>query len=295
MGQVPILMTRVEVTRALLTAVENWGRAKGMKEIIGPLGFTDMDPEGMLTYGFDQLGTMATEYNHAYYPVHMEQLGGFEKDNDYVEYKVFVPKDGVPEKFRRVAELTMERYNLHIKKLTKNDVFGPEQYGKKVFEVINGTFGHLYGYSKLSEKQMDQYVDMYLRYVDLELVTAIEDWNTPDHKCIGVGITYPSLSRALQKCRNGRLLPFGWWHLLRAMKWKKTNIVDCLLIGVLPEYRAKGANALLFYDLIPRFQKYGFEWGETHVEMEANGKVQSQWMYYEHELHKRRRCYKKAL
>ena len=161
--------------------------------------------------------------------------------------------------------------------------------------MINGTFGHLYGYSKLSEKQMDQYVDMYLRYVDLERVTAIEDWNTPDHKCIGVGITYPSLSRALQKCRNGRLLPFGWWHLLRAMKWKKTNIVDCLLIGVLPEYRAKGANALLFYDLIPRFQKYGFEWGETHVEMEANGKVQSQWMYYEHELHKHRRCYKKAL
>ena len=109
-------MTRVEVTRALLTAVENWGRAKGMKEIIGPLGFTDMDPEGMLTYGFDQIGTMVTEYNHAYYPVHMEHLGGFEKDNDYVEYKVFVPKDGVPEKFRRVAELTMERYNLHIKK-----------------------------------------------------------------------------------------------------------------------------------------------------------------------------------
>ena len=284
-----------EVTRALLNAVEKWGREKGMKEIIGPLGFTDMDPEGMLTKGFDQLSTMATEYNHSYYPVHMDQMEGYEKDNDYVEYKVFVPKDGVPEKFRRVAELTMQRYNLHIKKLTKKEVFGPEQYGKKVFQVINGTFGHLYGYSELSEKQMDQYVDMYLRYIDLELVTVIEDWNTPDHKCIGVGITYPSLTRALQKCRNGRLLPFGWWHLLRAMKWKKTNIVDCLLIGVLPEYRSKGANSLLFYDLIPRFQKYGFEWGETHVEMETNNKVQNQWMYYEHEQHKRRRCYKKAL
>lgn len=284
-----------EVTRALLTKVEEWGREKGMKEIIGPLGFTDMDPEGMLTKGFDQLSNMATEYNHPYYPVHMEQMEGYEKDNDYVEYKVFVPKDGVPEKFKRVAELTMQRYNLHIKKVTKKEVFGPEQYGKKVFDVINGTFAHLYGYSQLSEKQIDQYVDMYLRYIDLELVTLIEDWNTPDHKCVGVGITYPSLTRALQKCRNGRLLPFGWWHLLRAMKWKKTNIVDCLLIGVLPEYRSKGANSLLFYDLIPRFQKYGFEWGETHVEMETNGKVQNQWMYYEHEQHKRRRCYKKAL
>ena len=284
-----------EVSAALLKAVEDFGRKNGMKEIIGPLGFTDMDPEGMLTFGFDELNTMATAYNYDYYPRHMEKMEGYEKDNDYVEYKVFVPKDGVPAKFRRVAELTMERYNLHIKKLSKKEVFGPEQYGRKVFEVINGTFSHLYGYSQLSEKQIEQYVKMYLGYVDLELVTLIEDWNTPDHKCIGVGITYPSLTRALQKCKNGRLFPFGWWHLLRAMKFKKTNIVDCLLIGVLPEYRTKGANSLLFYDLIPRFQKYGFEWGETHVEMETNGKVQNQWMYYENVQHKRRRCYKKAL
>ena len=284
-----------EVSRALLQAVEEYGRRNGMKEIIGPLGFTDMDQEGMLTYGFDQLSCMATGYNLEYYPRHIEQMEGYEKDNDYVEYKVYVPKDGVPEKFKRVAELTMQRYNLHIRKLKKKDIFGPEQYGHKIFEVINGTFGHLYGYSKLSEKQMDQYVQMYFGYIDLDLVTVIEDWNTPDHKCIGVGITYPSLTRALQKCKNGRLFPFGWWHILRALKFKKTNIVDCLLIGVLPEYRTKGANSLLFYDLIPRFQKCGFEWGETHVEMETNNKVQNQWMYYENVQHKRRRCYKKSL
>ena len=110
-----------------------------------------------------------------------------------------------------------------------------------------------------------------------------------------MGISYPSLTRALQKCKNGRLFPFGWWHILRALKFKKTNIVDCLLIGVLPEYRSKGANSLLFYDLIPRYQKYGFEWGETHVEMETNEKVQNQWMNYENVQHKRRRCYKKQL
>ena len=289
------LIDDADVLRALLTAVEDFGRQKGMKEIIGPLGFTDMDPEGMLTKGFEELGTMATEYNHPYYPQLMELMEGYEKDNDYVEYKVFVPESGMPEKMKRVAELCMERYNLHVKKLVKSDVYGPKKYGHRVFEVINKTFGHLYGYSEMSEKQMDEYVDMYFKFVDLELLCIIEDWNTPDHDVIGVGITIPSLTKALQKCRKGRLWPFGWWHVLRALKWKKTDVVDCLLIGVLPEYRSKGANALLFYDLIPIYQKYGFKWGETHVEMETNGKVQSQWMYFDHEQHKRRRCYKKAL
>ena len=289
------LIDDAEVMRALLNAVEEYGKQKGMKEIIGPLGFTDMDPEGMLTYGFDQLGTMATLYNYEYYPRLMEQMEGYEKDNDYVEYKVFVPESGMPEKMKRVAELTMERYNLHVRKLTKQDIFGPEKYGHRVFEVINKTFGHLYGYSQMSEKQIDEYVDMYFKFIELDLICVIEDWNTPNHDCIGVGITIPSLTKALQKCRNGRLWPFGWWHIIRALKFKKTDVVDCLLIGVLPEYRAKGANALLFYDLIPIYQKYGFKWGETHVEMETNGKVQSQWMYFDHEQHKRRRCYKKQL
>ena len=289
------LIDDAEVMRALLNAVEEYGKQKGMKEIIGPLGFTDMDPEGMLTYGFDQLGTMATLYNYEYYPRLMEQMEGYEKDNDYVEYKVFVPESGMPENMKRVAELTMERYNLHVRKLTKQDIFGPEKYGHRVFEVINKTFGHLYGYSQMSEKQIDEYVDMYFKFIELDLICVIEDWNTPNHDCIGVGITIPSLTKALQKCRNGRLWPFGWWHIIRALKFKKTDVVDCLLIGVLPEYRAKGANALLFYDLIPIYQKYGFKWGETHVEMETNGKVQSQWMYFNHEQHKRRRCYKKQL
>ncbi len=285
----------VEVSRALLKAVEDWGRERGMKEIIGPLGFTDMDPEGMLTHGFDQLGTMATLYNYPYYPKHMEQMEGYEKDNDYVEYKLFVPKDGMPEKFVKVSEMIMKRYNLQVKKLTKEDVFGPQQYGQRVFDVINRTFGHLYGYSTMSQKQIDQYIKMYFKVLDLNLVTLIEDHSLEDHPVVGCGITIPSLTRALQKCRNGRLWPFGWWHLMRALKFHKTKIVDCLLIGVLPEYRAKGANALLFYDLIPRYQKLGFEWGETHVEMETNGKVQSQWTYLDHEQHKRRRCYKKQL
>ena len=284
----------IEVSKALFKAVEDYGRSMGMTEMIGPLGFTDMDPEGMLTAGFDQLGTQATIYNYPYYPEHMERLGGWEKDNDYVEYKLYVP-DQIPEKYAKVAQMIQKRYNLHIKKLKKDEIFGENGYGQKIFEVINATFGHLYGYSTLSQRQIDQYVKMYLPMIDLSLVSLVEDWNTPDHKLIGVGITLPSLTRALQKCRKGRLFPFGWIHILRALKRHKTNIVDLLLVGVLPEYRPKGANALLFYDLIPRYQKYGFEWGETHVEMETNEKVQGQWQYLERECHKRRRCYKKNI
>ena len=284
-----------EVLRALLTAVEEYGRQKGMKEIIGPLGFTDMDQEGMLTKGFDQLGTMATLYNFPYYPKLMELMEGYEKDIDYVEYKLYVPKEGIPEKFSKIAQMVEKRYNLHCPDLKRSQVFGPEQYGQKVLDVVNKTFGHLYGYSVMSQKQIDEYVHTYFKYFSMDMICVIEDWNTPNHDVIGVGITIPSLTKALQKCRNGRLLPFGWWHILKALWLKKTDVVDCLLIGILPEYRKKGANALLFYKLIPVYQKYGFLWGETHVEMETNEKVQSQWVYLEHEQHKRRRCYKKAL
>lgn len=282
----------IEVSKALMDAVEKWGKERGMNMIQGPLGFTDMDPEGMLTSGFDQLGTMATIYNYDYYPKHIEQLGGFVKDNDYVEFKIIVPEK-MPEKYAKIADMIQNRYNLHVKKLTKDDIF-KRGYGRKIFDVINQTFTGLYGFSQMTERQMDQYVDMYFPMADLSLVTLIEDRND-NNKVIAVGITIPSLSKALQKCHNGRLFPFGWFHVLRALKFHKTKGVDLMLIGVLPEYRQKGANALIFNDLIPRYQAYGFEWGESQVEMENNDKVQSQWQYVEKNLHKRRRCYKKDI
>lgn len=280
----------INVSKALFDAVEKYGKSKGMEEMIGPLGFTDLDPEGMLTMGFDQLGTMATIYNYPYYPGHMEKLGDFEKDNDYVEFKLMVP-DKVPEKYTKIAEMIQKRYDLHIRKLTKKDVF-EGGYGKKMFELINTCFKDLYGYSELSERQIDQYIKMYFPLADLSLITVVED-RSAGNKPVAVGITIPSLSKALQKCRRGRLWPFGWWHVLRALKAHKTEGVDLLLLGVLPEYRMKGANALMFYDLIPRYQAYGFKWGESQVEMETNENVQSQWQYLETILHKRRRCYKK--
>lgn len=280
------------VSAALLDAVEKYGRQHGMQEVVGPLGFTDMDPEGMLTWGFDQLGTMATIYNYPYYPEHLERMGGFVKDNDYVEFKIFVP-DEIPEKMVKIAKMIQQRYHLQIKKLKKEDVF-EGGYGKKIFTLINDTFKDLYGYSELSDKQINQYINMYLKMADLELITLVED-ASDNNKLVGVGITIPSLSRALQKCRRGRLWPMGWWHVLRALKMHKTEGVDLLLLGVLPEYRSKGTNALMFYDLIPRYNKYGFKWGESQVEMESNAGVQSQWSYFETVNHKRRRCYKKEI
>ena len=282
----------VEVTSALLKAVEDYGKEKGMTSIVGPLGFTDMDPEGMLTWGFDQLGTMATIYNYDYYPQHMEKVGGWEKDNDYVEYRLDVPETA-PEKYTKIAEMVEKRYNLHARKLTKKEIF-EGGYGKKLFDLINVTYSHLYGFSELSERQIDQYVKMYFPLADLDLITVVEDGNK-DNQLVGLAITIPSLTRALQKCHRGRLFPFGWWHLLRAIKFHKTEVVDLLLIGVLPEYRSKGANSLVFADLIPRYVKYGFKWGETHVEMETNESVQSQWGPLDPTMHKKRRCYRKAI
>ena len=282
----------IEVSRALFEAVEEYGRKKGMNDIVGPLGFTDMDPEGMLTWGFDKLGTMATIYNYEYYPQHMEKLGGWEKDNDYVEYYLVVPEKS-PEKYTKIAEMVEKRYNLHVRKLTKKDIF-QGGYGKKLFDLINLTYSDLYGFSELTDRQIDQYVKMYFPLADLDLVTVIEDGNK-DNQLAGLGITIPSLSHALQKCRHGRLFPFGWWHLLRAIKFHKTDGVDLLLMGFLPEYRSKGANALLFADLIPRYVNYGFKWGETQVEMESNEGVQSQWGPLDPINHKKRRCYRRSL
>ena len=282
-----------EVSKALLDAVEKYGKEKGMEDMVGPLGFTDMDPEGMLVWGFDQLGTMPTIYNYAYYPEHIEALEGLEVDNKYVEFKIMVPNE-VPEKYAKIAMMIEKRYNLHVRKLTKKDIFQGGM-GQKIFDLINDTYKDLYGYSELSQKQIDQLIKSYLGFLDFNLITCIEDWTDGEHKLIGVGITMPSLAHALRKCHRGRLLPFGWFHVLRAIKMHKTNIVDLLLIGILPEYRAKGANALLFADLIPWYQKYGIEWGETQVELETNAGVQGQWGALTPVMHKRRKCYKKII
>lgn len=280
-----------DVTCALMKAVEDYGRENGMTHVCGPLGFTDLDPEGMLTEGFDQLGTMATIYNYEYYPKHFERMGCWDIDNRYVENKLMVP-EAVPEKYQKIADMIGKRYNIYARNLTRKEI-KRDKVGHKLFEIINESYGHLYGYNKLSPKQIDQYVDMYLGFIDLNLVTAVIDGNT--NEIIGVGITMGSLSRALQKCRRGRLFPFGWWHLMMARYFNKTKVVDLLLVAIKPEYRAKGANAVLFTDLIPKYIANGWLWGETQVEMETNHAVQSQWGPLEPHIHKRRICWRKEI
>lgn len=277
-----------EISRALIDAVEQWGREKGMKEIVGPLGFTDMDAQGMLIEGFDQLSTMATIYNHPYYPVHLEKMG-FEKDVDWVEFKITIPET-LPEKFIRIAQIVIQKNNLTIKKLTRKEI-KEKNYGQRIFELINECYAPLYGFSRMSQRQINQYVRTYLPLIDLRMVTCVEN---EAEELVAVGISMPSLSEALQKAK-GRLLPFGWFHLLKALFVKRPKVLDLLLVAVKPEYQSKGVNALLFYDLAPRYYEMGFQYAESNPELELNTKVQAQWSAFDTVQHKRRRAFKKSL
>ena len=278
----------IEVSAALLEAVCAFGRARGMKQIVGPLGFTDFDPEGMLVEGFDRLSTMALIYNHPYYPEHMVRHG-YVKETGWVEYRITIPEQ-LPENHRRLSEIIKERYGLKLRKLSRRQI-RKEDYGRKLFKLINETYCVLYGYSLLSDKQIDQYVDLYLSLIDTKMLTFIED---PKGDLIAAGISIPSLSEALQKC-NGEILPFGWWHLLKTMFFKKPDTLDLLLIGVRPDYQNRGVNSLLFVDLFENYKKMGFKYAETNANLETNAKVQAMWHPFEKELHKRRWVFAKEL
>ena len=276
-----------EVSAALMAAVEDWGRSQGMDHIVGPLGFTDMDPEGMLIEGFDQVSTMATIYNHPYYQQHIEKLG-FERETDWVEFKIVVP-DVIPEKMVRICEIVKKKYNVRNIKYTSAKAL-VKDYGQAIFQLINEAYSQLYGYSPLTPRQIDHDISMYLPVLRLENGSLIVD---ADNTLIGVGIAMPSMSKALQRSR-GKLFPFGWYHLLKGLKGKN-DVVDLLLVAIKPEYQSKGVNSLLFNDLIPCFRKNGYKYAESNPELDDNQRVQLQWQYFETTQHKRRRAYKKAL
>jgi len=278
----------MEVSGALLDAVAAFGKSRGMTQIAGPLGFTDFDPEGMLVEGFDRLSTMALIYNHPYYPEHMKKHGYY-KETGWVEYRITLP-ERLPEQHVRLAEIVTRRYNLKLRKLTVKQI-KKENYGRKLFKLINETYCVLYGYSLLSEKQIDQYVDLYLSLVDAKMLTFVED---ASGDLIAAGISIPSLSEALQKC-NGEIFPFGWFHLLKTMFIKKPDTLDLLLIGVRPDYQNKGVNSLLFVDLFDNFRKLGFKYAETNANLETNVKVQAMWDPFDKELHKRRWVFAKEI
>ncbi|MDE5751673.1 MAG: N-acetyltransferase [Duncaniella sp.] len=275
------------VTDLLFATAEQWARDKGMTEIIGPMGFSDMDHEGMLIEGFEEMGTMATIYNYPYYPEHLERLG-YVKDTDWVEYRVNVPEK-VPEKMARIAEIVLKKYNLRIVKYTSGKKIKAD-YGEALFELINVAYADLYGYSALTKKQIEYYIDIYLGLLRLDYVSLVVD---ADDKLVGVGIAIPSMSEALRKS-GGKLFPFGWFHLLKALK-RPNPVVDLMLIAVHPDYQSKGVNSLFFYDLIGVFNRNGARVAETNLELEGNHSVQSQWEYFERRLHRRRRAFRKKL
>ena len=277
-----------EVVDALFATAERWAREHGMNELQGPLGFTDFDPEGMLIEGFDRLGTMATIYNYPYYPEHMKRLG-FVKDVDWIEYLMFVPEQNW-DKAVRVSAIVQRKYKLSYVE-TKSRAELARRYGKAVFQLLNESYSELYGFAPLSEKQIDQFIKLYLPFVDLRLISLVVD---QDDNLVAVGISIYSLSEALRKAK-GKLFPFGWWHLLKALFIKPPKRLDFLLVAVKPEYQSKGVFAMLFSKLLANFIEMKLVDVESNPELEDNKKMLSQWDDFDKDQHKRRRAFKKSL
>lgn len=286
-----------EVVDALLDRVRQYGKERGMDTIIGPMGFIDLEREGMLVDGFDVLQSMHANHNYPYYPKHMERHAEFQKDNDWVQERIMVP-DQVPEKMSKITAMIGKRYNLHARKLTKKQLVDGG-YAKTLFNILNVCYKELYEYSELTEKQIDQLVHEYISKADLNLITFVFDETDKGAddmgKMVGFGVSFPSFSQALRRTKTGKLFPFGWWHLGRTLLYHNTDTVDLLLIGVLPEYRQKGANAILFDDLIHYYQKYNFKQALTMPMMETNNGVLSAWQYFDAKTVKRLRSYKAPL
>lgn len=277
-----------EVAKALLDAVAAWGKERGMTDIAGPLGFTDFDPEGMLVEGFERVATIIGIYNYPYYPQILEKLG-YTKETDWMEYRITIP-DELPERYYKYADIVIAKNKLNVRKVTRRMV-NKENYGRKFFRLINETYYKLYGFSLLSDKQIDAYTKLYLGLLDTRMVSFIENENG---ELVAAGVTMPDLTAALQKC-GGKLFPFGWFHLLKAIFWKPCDTLDMLLVGVREDYRGKGLNAVLVTDLYPRLKAMGFKYAETTAELETNDSIQAMWKYFEREQHKRRRVYAKKI
>lgn len=274
-----------EVSTALLEKAENWLRKEGMEAIKGPYGFTNFDKTGLLTEGFNELPTLATLYNHSYYINHLIDLG-YKTEMEWVEYQIAVPSE-IPERIERLADTIQQR--LEVRPVTvhnKRELLGRAH---EIFDLLVNAYQELHGFIPYTQEQIDYYIKNQIRFIQPEYVSLIAD---PKGNLVAFGITMPSLSRALQKAR-GSLLPFGWYHLLKAQKHPRE--ADLLLIAVRPDYRNKGLNALIFRDIMRVFMDKGVKLVETNAELEANQQVQSLWQRYEPRLHKRRRTVVKSL
>ena len=277
-----------EVAKALMDKVYEFGRKHGMESVVGPLGFTDFDPEGMLVDGYDRISTMALIYNHPYYNDYLEQMG-FGKEIDWIEYRVTVPTV-MPERWARLEKIISERANVHLRPLTRK-IIREENYGMKVFKCINDCYKDLYNFTVLPDHMAEKYLGFYLSILDLRYLSMVEN---EKGDLVAFGISMPSIVGALQKCR-GKLFPFGWWHLAKSMFIKHEDSVELLLVGVHPDYQNSGVNSLVFMDMFRKYNKFGVKYAETNAILETNLKNQGQFRDFEHECKKRRRSYVKKL
>lgn len=281
-------INNLEVSEALLNTVAEWGRALGMEKMQGPMGVTDFDKEGMLVEDFHLTGTMSTIYNPPYYPKHLEQLG-YEKEVDWIQVRVQIPQE-VPARYARVSQYAREMMGLRVVRLTNED-FSKHNFGHKMFHLLNEAYQPIFGFVALSDKQIDSFLDKYLKVVDKQTTPAVVN---EKGELVGIAVTMCTLTKAMQKA-NGRLLPFGWYYLLRSLKWKHEGGAEMLLVAVRPDYQGMGVNALFFDTLIPIYNKYGITWAETGPQLEDNVRELTQWKPLHPEYVKRRRCYQKSL
>ncbi|WP_420317662.1 GNAT family N-acetyltransferase [Ekhidna sp.] len=276
------------VSGALISTVEEWSKHKGAEAIHGPMGFTDLDFEGTLISGFEQMATQASIYNFPYYQEHFESLG-FEKTVDWIEKRGHVPKE-IPKRYERLADVISKRFGIKALKLKKaKDV---RKYAEEMFKVLNESYSHLYGYYELTPKQIDYYVEQYLGMVRKEYICLVVD---EKDKIIGVAVSFPSLSKAFQKAK-GSLFPFGFIHILKDFKSNKH--LDLLLIGVKPEYQKKGVTSLIFNELFKSYIENGAEYFSTGPMLEDNATVQNLWNEYNDildDVNIKRRCYQKII
>ena len=277
-----------EVSKALLDAVAAWGKSKGMLTLNGPVGFTDMDHQGLLLEGYEYESPMAALYNYPYYIEHFDAYG-LEKEADWIEIRCVVPETP-PEKMARIGSMILGRYNVKIERI-KNSKELLKRYGYSFFDVIDEAYKPLYNYSPLTQRQKEYYSKMYFPLLNFDFVTIVT--NDKD-EIVAVGVCMPNLTPALRKAK-GKLFPFGWYHLLKALKAKKMEALDLLLIAVRPDYQNKGLNSLLFIDQIPNYHKYGIKEARVTAVLETNTKNQANFQYLEHEFYKRRRAYIKQL
>ena len=276
------------VSKALLDAVEAWGKAQGMDKLQGPMGVTDFDKEGMLVEDFELRGSMTAYYNPAYYPKHMEQLG-FEKEVDWLQIRINIPKE-VPARYVRVAQYAREQFGLKVKFAKRHEVQKGE-FGPKIFKLLNEAYAPIFGFSAFSQKQAQMFLDKYVPLFKMDMVPLVEN---DQGELVGIAVTMPSLTEALQKS-HGRLWPTGWYHLLKSLKWKHEDNTEMLLVAIRPDYQGLGVNALFFDDLIPIYNKYGIKWAETGPQLEDNVRELTQWKPLHPETVKRRRCWMRKI